>query len=287
MYVEALSLFTAFCYGLSAVLVRKGMRGANPITAALLGAGTQVMILSALLVGSSPGFSWLALAFFAASGVFASTLGRLFNYMSIERLGVPLSASIIGSSPLFSTAFAIIFLGERVAVSTIAGSALVVAGIALASGGRRTSSLKGVAIVLPTLSAAFYGASSVVRKVGLDILPESILGATVGASASLMSYTLYIVASRRLGEVKLEKISLGYFVASGIVISAGWVAMFNALQRGSVSVVSTLIGANPLFSLTLSALMLRETDSPSVRVVAGCLAIVFGVALVTLFGLSP
>jgi len=41
VYVELLSLFTAFCYGLSAVLVRKGMRSSNPLTGALVGTSSR------------------------------------------------------------------------------------------------------------------------------------------------------------------------------------------------------------------------------------------------------
>ncbi|MFQ6053479.1 MAG: EamA family transporter, partial [Candidatus Bathyarchaeia archaeon] len=184
MYVELLSLFTAFCYGSSAVLARKGMRDSNPLTGALIAVLVQVLILSMVLSASLPArLDWAAIAYFVASGILASTFGRLFNFMSIERLGVPVSASIIGSSPLFSTLFAVLLVGEEVSVTTLMGTVLVVFGIALTSGGDRGGfTLRSSAVVLPVLAAAFYGSSSAVRKLGLIILPEAALGARGGAA---------------------------------------------------------------------------------------------------------
>ena len=106
MYIELLSLFTAFCYGASAVLVRMGMRDSNPLTGAIIGGLVQVFIISMLVAVFPPErIELMAIAFFVASGILAGTLGRMFNYMSIERLGVPVSATIVGSSPLFSTLY--------------------------------------------------------------------------------------------------------------------------------------------------------------------------------------
>ncbi len=183
MYVELLSLFTALCYGASAVLVHMGMRDSNPMTGAMVGALVQVVLLSGLTMAVPPTrIDWTAIALFIASGILASTLGRIFNYMSFERLGVPVSATIIGSSPLFSTLFAVLFIGERVALTVMLRTVLVVAGIAITRGGDSTGSrIRSMVILIPIASAAFYGASSVVRKAGLNILPEASLGAMVGA----------------------------------------------------------------------------------------------------------
>lgn len=285
MYVEFLSLFTAFCYGLSAVLARKGMRDSNPLTGVLVNAFLQVLILSGALVVSPPSkMDWVAVGYFVASGILASTLGRLCNFISIERLGVPVSASIIGSSPLFSTAFAVLLVGEEVAATTLMGTVLVVVGVALTSGGDDKGDFRSRSVILlPILAAVFYGSSSAVRKMGLMILPEAALGALLGAASSLLSFVVYLAVGGNWGTVRLSGRSLVYFTVSGIVVSLGWLSMFNALIAGEVSVVSTLIGANPLFSLAISWLMLRGSDRLGWRVIAGCLTIVSGAALITIF----
>ena len=285
MYVELLSLITALCYGASAVLVRMGMRDSNPMTGAMVGTTVQIVILSGLVMAFPPArIDWTAVALFMASGVLASTLGRLLNYTSIERLGVPVSATIIGSSPLFSTLLAVLFLGERVALTVLLGTLLIVAGIAVTrSGDSAGSRLRSRAILIPIASAAFYGASSVVRKAGLDILPEPTLGAVVGAGAGLASFLAYLTLTRKTGAIKLNRGGGRYFVLTGIVISAGWLSMFTALESGKVSVVSALIGTNPLFSIVLSLALLRGGEGLDWRTWAGCLSIVAGAIIITLF----
>jgi uncharacterized membrane protein len=284
LIVELLSLLTAVCYGFSAVLARKGMKGSNPLTGTILGALVQVVLLSLFILIYPPeAFNWPAFAYFTASGLLASTFGRFLNYESIDRLGVSVSATIIGSSPLFSTLFAIMFIGEGVLLSTLIGTVLVVSGIAITrSGWDRKNQLRNTAILLPIAAATFYGASSVVRKVGLDLLPESALGALVGAGTSLISFAFYLVATRRLERISLDWESGRYFLVSGVVVTVGWLSMFTALAAGKVSVVTALIGTNPLFSVLLSLVLLRDTERFDLRIALGCLAIVAGAATITL-----
>lgn len=134
MQVEAYALVTAFSFGLSAVLVRKGLSESTAVTATLVISGVQVAVLSLLLLLSPPSLSWVAVGYFMVAGLLAATMGRTLNYMSIDRLGVPISTSLSGTNPLFTMVFAALLLGEAVEASTVAGTALVVAGIALIIG---------------------------------------------------------------------------------------------------------------------------------------------------------
>jgi drug/metabolite transporter (DMT)-like permease len=283
VYVEALSLLTSLCYGVSAVLNRKGMRDSNPMTGSMVVALVQVIILSVLVAAMPPAqINPTGIALFVASGILASTLGRLANLTSIDRLGVSVSSTIIGSSPLFSTVFAVLFIGERVVPSTLAGTVLIVVGIALASWRGEGGSGLTPAMAFPFASAVFYGASSVVRKVALSILPETTLGALVGTASSLASFVAYLAATQGLGTVRLSRSSGKYFLVSGVVVSVAWLSMFTALSAGAVSVVSALIGTSPLFSLVLSALLLKDTEELGWGVVIGSIAIVAGAAVITL-----
>ncbi len=285
MIVELLSLFTAFCYGASSVLARKGMKDSNPMTGVIVGTLVQVVLLAVLVIADPPeAFNWIAIGLFIASGIFASTLGRLFNFMSIEKLGVALAATIIGSSPLFSTLLAALFLGEQVALSTLLGTILVVAGIAAArSGGRGMKGIQSKALLLPIASATFYGASSVTRKAALNILPESTLGAVVGAMASIVSFGAYLILTQRADNLRFNWESGKFFIINGVVVTLAWLAMFSALTIGKVSVVTALGGTNPLFSVILSAILLKDSEKLNSRIIIGCLAIVAGAAVITLF----
>ncbi len=285
MIVELLSLFTAVCYGASSVLARKGMKDSNPMTGVIVGTLVQVILLAVLVIADPPdAFNWTAIGLFVASGILASTLGRLLNFMSIEKLGVALAATIIGSSPLFSTLLAALFLGEQVALSTLLGTVLVVAGIAAArSGGQGMKGIQSNALLLPIASATFYGASSVTRKAALNILPESALGAVVGALASIVSFGAYLLLTQRTDDLRFNWESGKFFIINGVVVTLAWLAMFSALTIGKVSVVTALGGTNPLFSVILSAILLKDSEKLNSRIIIGCLAIVAGAAVISLF----
>jgi uncharacterized membrane protein len=283
MQYEFFALLAAFGFGLNAVLVRKGMRESSPVTATLVIAAVQVTILSMLLLFDPPEFNWFAVLYFILAGFMAAVLGRTMNYLSIDKLGVPISTSLIGTNPLFAMIIAIIFLGERVSILTILGSILIIAGIVFMSGWVGERKLEAKELVIPLASAFFYALSNVVRKIGLNILPETLLGAVVGAVTSLLAYPIILRILGRNGELRLGKNSIPWLIGGGISTSCAWIGMFTATQMGSVSVVSAIIGTNPLFGLILSALMLKEVNEITKQVVAGSVLIVVAVIIITLF----
>ena len=136
---------------------------------------------------------------------------------------------------------------------------------------------------IPLVSAFFYAASSALRKVGLNILPESILGAVVGAMTGLIAYPILMRLMGRTSEFKFTKEAAPFLIGGGIMTSVAWISMFMATQQGTVGVVSAIIGANPLFGLVLSVVLLRDSERITFQVLIGCLTIVAAVAIITLF----
>jgi uncharacterized membrane protein len=283
MQYEFYALLAAFCFGLNAVLVRKGMRDSTPVTATLTVAAVQVTVLSSILLFDLPEVNWNALIYFILAGFFAAILGRTMNYLSIDKLGVPISTSLTGTNPIFALILAVLFLGESVTMTTVLGTLLVVVGIALMSGWGSENNCKIRDLIIPLASAFFYACSSAVRKIGLNIQPESVLGAVVGAVTSLIAYPILLRLSGRSGEFKLSRKALPWFIGGGIATSTAWIGMFTATQVGTVSVVSAIIGANPLFGLLLSAMMLRDTERITRKVVLGSALIVLAVIIITIF----
>jgi uncharacterized membrane protein len=285
MYVELLSLLTAISFGFSSILTRWGMRDSNPLTGAMVGSLVQVLVLSLIIAVNPPAeLNLMGVAYFSCSGLFASALGRLLNYTSIQRLGVSISSTIMGSSPLFSTIFAVIFLGEEVTLSVLTGTVLVVWGVAITSlKDGNVRELLSTVILTPILAAAAYGASSVFRKLGVDMIPHAPFGAMIGAVTSLVSFSVYLVATGQLGLFKLTQDSRKFFVLSGLAITIAWLCMYSAFALGKVSVVSALIGTSPLFTLVLSLIFLRDTERLNMRIALGCLSIVTGATVITIF----
>lgn len=282
MQPEFYALITAMCFGFTAVNVRKGIKKSNAVTATLVISSVQAVVFTVMLLFNRPTFNTWGVVYFIASGFFAATIGRTLNYMSIDRLGVAVASSLSGTNPLFTILFASLFIGEKVEASTFLGAAMVVAGVALISGWGRDGGLKPKDVALPLLSASAYAFSSLFRKMALNVLPEAILGSVIGVMTSIVSYAVALTAMNKLSELKASRSSLLNFTIAGFSNSVAWISLYTATQEGSVSVVSAIIAANPLFGLILSALLLKETEKITARVVAGCLVIVSGVMLITL-----
>jgi len=142
MFAILLALTAAACWGLSAVLVRTGLRY---LTATV---GTFISLISALVLTTLLvlalqfeellDVSLKAVALFAVIGILNFPMGRFLNYLAMSHLGVGRSTPLLASAPLFAVIGAVLFTGEDLHLATVAGIALILAGIALTTRGRRT-----------------------------------------------------------------------------------------------------------------------------------------------------
>ena len=143
--------------------------------------------------------------------------------------------------------------------------------------------IRGRDLLLPIASAIFYGGSSVTRKAALNILPDSVFGAVIGAISSIAAYSIYLILTRRTGDLQINRASGKFFLANGVVLTLAWLSMLTALTAGKVSVVSALGGTSPLFAVLLSAILLRGSEELNLRIGLGALTIVAGAVVITLF----
>ncbi|MBT7913360.1 EamA family transporter, partial [Candidatus Bathyarchaeota archaeon] len=125
--------------------------------------------------------------------------------------------------------------------------------------------------------------ANMVRKIGMSITPNAGFGAVIGSITSIIVFPLYLASRGRLREFNPRTNGLKFFVGGGVVVSVAMLSMYTAFQSGSIAVVTGLIGAAPLFGLVLTALLLKDTERITRRVVAGCITIFLGVLLITVF----
>ena len=71
---------------------------------------------------------WLLLFWIAILTYF---FGRLLNYTSVQYIGVSKATPIIGTTPLFASITAIIFMDEKITIPILIGTILIVLGIIL------------------------------------------------------------------------------------------------------------------------------------------------------------
>lgn len=283
---EIYALVNAFLFALHNLFTKKALRYSNPATGVVSSLLINIVFLWSLSILFVPlsSVTVASVLIFVAVGFFQPGLTRLLAYKGIDALGVAITDPIRATTPLFSAAMAIIFLGEKVTWPIIVATLMIIAGITLLSWRSGSMKLAGSAVYLwyPITASALAGATQVVRKFGMAAVPHPFLAAAVTASSSFVISILtlwYVEKSRETW--KMNRQCFWWFLAAGVTISIGMVCIYYALDLGKVSVVIPISSTGPFFSLILTALFLRDVERVTLRIVISAAMIVGGVVLLT------
>jgi len=288
MPAEAFALANAFLFALHNVLAKKALRYSNPATGVISSLLINIVFLwgMSFLFAPLSSLTSASILIFVAVGFFQPGLTRLLTYKGIETLGVAITDPVRATTPLFSALMAIVFLDEKITLSIVAATLMIIAGITLLSWRSGSVKLTGSAVFLwyPIAASAIAGASQVVRKFGLAAVPHPFLAAAVTASSSLVVSLLTMWYVEKSQETwKMNRQCVWWFLASGVTISLGMTCIYYALDLGKVSVVIPISSTGPFFSLIFSALFLRDVERVTLRIVCSAAMIVGGVLLITLW----
>jgi len=130
-----LALSAAVGFAASGVLARAGLRGISTFSGtffSLLGS-FAVLFVVALVWDPKALFSvsLAAIPWFVAGGIVNFVLGRMLNYVSLDRIGVARASPLFSLSPFFAIGFAVLFLGEAATPLRLLGTSAIVGGIIL------------------------------------------------------------------------------------------------------------------------------------------------------------
>ncbi|MCF4971257.1 MULTISPECIES: DMT family transporter [Pseudomonas] len=289
-----MALLSALMFALTFVFVRVGVKSASTTTALWLTLFVNVVFLWgwSLLVYGWQFEQWWEWRYFFLSGVFAPLLGRLFQFQGMAKLGANITTPLTLTHPVISVVLAILFLGEEVTNLGLLGALMVVLGSVVvgAQGGQNpTRSLQNVSriyLLLPLVASLSYGISIVFRKIGIDIGSDAVTAAAVTCTSSWFFSTLYVLFTGAVGEIRCSRRELGFFVLAGIFSSLGPVLLYAALQFEGLVVIAPLAATTPLFVLLVSYVFIRADEIFTPQVIAGTVATVAGVILVTTYGLA-
>ena len=223
-------------------------------------------------------------ALFLASGLVGTALGRLAVFVGVDRVGASVNSAVISTRPLFASLLAVLALGETVTPTTVVGIVVLVGGLtalALSRGGD-VGGWQPRDLLFPLAAAAAFAVGNVARKFGLDAfagitLLEAVALNELGALVALAAYA--VVAGR--GDVlDAPRRTYAYFAGSGTLTAVALFSLFAALQIGRVVVVDPLAATAPLFTAVFAAVLLRDLERVTPRLVAGAVLIVVGVVLI-------
>lgn len=277
-----LALLASAFLGTAVVLANMGLRHLDPARGALVSIPSTTLMLWLLAPFLYRGGGWnaTALAIFAVVGLIFPAVVTLLNFLSNRATGPTVAGTVSSTTPLFAVLGAILFLGEPLTTLAAAGTAAIVLGVvALSSRGETgPGSWPAWVFLLPLAGAAIRGGSQAAVKAGLALWPDPFVAVLVGytvSCATMLFVNRFIVSGTN---ARPSRSGILWFVAVGFSNGAGVLAMYAALARGQVSVVSPLVATYPLFTLGLSALFLRE-ERFGARVLLGVALTVVGAVI--------
>jgi DME family drug/metabolite transporter len=287
--MRAVTIYFAFqaalCFSIAHILIRRGLVESNAMTGSFISLSMSAVVLWCALPFFVP-LSELwnpAVWFFVAAGVFAPGIGRTLSYVGIEKIGVARSVPIANSSPIFASIFAVIFLSETWVLQNIIGTLLVIGGVMVLSLAKPAQGeWRKLDVIYPLVGAIAFGASTNLRKAGLSFINIPLLAAAVTAGmAALFSFTLLQIQGGKEA-FKLTRRSAAWLFSAGVFNTAAMLSVFFALSHGKVVIVEPLVSSNPVTTLLLTSIFLRDVESLTLRVILGAALTVTGTILVVL-----
>jgi len=279
------SFQAALCFSIAHILIRRGLIESNAMTGAFISLSMSAIVLWLAVPFFVPlSALWNPAAFiFVVAGIFAPGIGRTLSYVGIEKIGVARSVPIANSSPIFASMFAVIFLAETWVLQNVIGTLLVIGGVILLSVAKPAQGeWRKLDVIYPLIGALAFGASTTLRKTGLGLIDIPLLGAAItGASAALFSLTLLKFQGGKQA-FRLTRRSAAWLFPAGCFNTAAMLSVFFALSHGKVVIVEPLVSSNPVTTLLLTAIFLRDVESLTARVLLGAALTVTGTILVVL-----
>jgi len=280
---EYFALQAALFFASSHILIRRGLVSSNALTGSVISLGLSALTLWIMVPFFVPlsAFTTSASWYFLAAGIFAPGLGRTLSYVGIEKISVARSVPVSNCSPIVASILAVAVLGEEWRPSNILGTCLVILGVVILSTGHSSKgSWRKADMIYPVLSAIVFGISSNLRKLGLMIANVPLMAAALTSASAILFAAGMVWRRGGMRELQFTRSSLGWFFAGGLTNTAAMLSVFYALSFGKVVIVEPLTSTNPVISIVLSAIFLRDLEAITSRVVLGATCTVIGTVLV-------
>ncbi len=293
--MEWLGYAAAFNAGLlfavSDVLVRVSSRRLPPRVMLAVSVIVGLPVLAAAAIASRappPGVREAAL--YAVAGLLNFVVGRLLFYYAVAGAGATTASIVTSPTVLLSAILAWAVLGEPLSPELLAGLAMVVAGVLLASVEPSGDPLQGVGSRLGVLAGAasslvFASTSVIVRAAGLQG-GHPAWGVTISYAAAL-PFVVALAARAAGGLIRVLPLGDPVFRAAAgaaVAVALAQLSRYLSLHLLPVAYAVVLISLFPVHTAVLSmALSGRARENVRRRHVAGALLAFTGVAVALLY----
>ncbi|MFC6766113.1 EamA family transporter [Natrinema soli] len=284
----------ALMIAVTSLLVRIGTNegGANDALVVVLICNVVILApVSLVLYYPTYGLTPTSVVAFAFAGVVGTMLGRVFYFVSIERIGSSRTDAIKASQPLHATVIALFVLGESLTVVHFVGILLIMFGIAVVSW-EITASRKQdlsrkellIGLLIPLGASFFYGIEPTLAKIGFAEGTPVIVGLTIKTVVAMIGFVSYL---RYRGILPTLSISsdenIRWYVAAGVANTTFLGFYYGALELARVNIVVPMVQMSPFFVMLLSYFLLPKLERITLRLASGAVLVVAGAITVVSF----
>jgi drug/metabolite transporter (DMT)-like permease len=283
MLAIAFGILASLCFAAASLLAQRGLYIVpTPWGAWVTLIANSVFLLAFhfVLYPNAPIFVLENLTFVVV-GLFVPGMTRVLTFRGIRTMGSAITSTIVNTTPMFSTALAMLALAERPGPLVLAGVVLIVGGLVIISWEGSERLWKRTELIFPFLAALLFSMKDVTVRWGLGGSAAPILAAAIAAITSTIEIFLINCYIYKETFILPPKDVLRWFVSSGIFTGGSFLFMFLALSMERVSIIAPLINSYAAFVLVLAPLMARQIERVTPRKVAGAVLVVAGIFLIS------
>ncbi len=210
-----------------------------------------------------------ALGLLLGSTLSSIVLGDSLYFLAAARIGVARALPIASSFPLLTTIGAVVLLGEALTPALLAGSVLVVLGVALIGGERAPATGRNdpLGLLLAGLAACLWASSGLLLGPALKLL-DPVSANLVRFPIATFFFAAYVVVARPSEYLNWRLIWLTLAAAAGTLASA--MMFLGSITGAGVARGVALNATSPVFSAILAVLLLHERLSRRAALGVGC-----------------
>jgi transporter family protein len=281
IHPNVLALSAAFVIAVARIFYQVALGSINPTAITTL--VNSVSFLMAISLYSYDGGveAWpiKGLLWFVTVGLSGSLFGRYMSFLSQRLVGVARTSVLMQSMLVWSTALAVIFLGERLSFGILAGSLLIMFGgvFLVLEKGEVSKKIPLRYYLVPLLTAFSFALTFLLRRYGLAWIPSSPLGMAVSNLTALviLGIAFPFTGDRKTrsekkgdGEKNSER---GYLFAllGGVFNAVAAIFFWTAVQNGEIVRVVPINGLSVLFVILFSWIFFRRQERITWQVAIG------------------
>lgn len=218
---------------------------------------------------------------FIITGVIGNVFALIANTMAIHEVGASRTHTLISASPLVTAVLAAAFLGERLTIYLLLGLVMIILGGGILSyriysnPTSQKSKRPVFGYMLALYSTVAIGTFTVLQKYGIDLGVTPLQGQFITFVTAAILYGIYLLIIRPELDIKNSYRSPNYLWASLLMTIAALLTLL-ALAKLPATLVAGLKRTAPLFTVALSALMLKGIEKVDWKTFAIAAIIVAG-----------